>query len=97
MCHSVCDSETSTELIQKSMFYFDIIESSKARLSSVFENYNLNTCWRTHKQVLLQTVKTQMKCRKMWNLIRVYTAYFRQNISLNKEIQYFLEIITCEP
>ena len=31
--------------------------------------------WETPKWVLLQTMKTQMKCDMMWHIIRVYTIY----------------------
>ena len=62
----------------------------------VYTKAMLTLCIReTPKHVLLQTVKTQMKCSIMLHLIRVYTVckgekYFRQ---LNKKT-FFFKIIT---
>ena len=49
------------------------------------------------KQVLLQTVKTQMKCSIMLHFIRVYTVCKGKKHLQTKKIQYFLKIITWHP
>ena len=36
--------------------------------------------WKTHKQVLLQTVKIQMKCRIMRHFFRVFTVKIKKTI-----------------
>ena len=45
----------------------------------------------TPKQVLWQTVKTQMKCRIMQHFIRVFTN------QSSAEKNSFLEIVSCNP
>ena len=50
----------------------------------------LTLCIReTPNQVLLQTVKTQMKCSIMLHFIRVYTVYKGKERSLDERIQFF--------
>ena len=50
----------------------------------------LTLCIReTPKQVLLHTVKTQMKCSIMLHFIRVYTVYKGKEGSLDERIQFF--------
>ena len=49
----------------------------------------------SQKRTLVNTwSKTQMKCQIMWNFIRVYTVCSDKN---EKEVQFYLEIITCDP
>ena len=48
------------------------------------------------KWAFWQPVKTQMKCRIMRHFIRVCTVS-RTNRPSEKEIQYFMVIITCDP
>ena len=49
----------------------------------------------SQKRTLVNTwSKTQMKCHIMWNFIRVYTVCSDKN---EKEVQFYLEIITCDP
>ena len=51
----------------------------------------------TGKQVLLQTVKTQMKCRIRRHFIRVSSVCLRLKQTSGIEICNFIEISTCDP
>ena len=51
---------------------------------------SLNLCiGETPKKVLLQTVKTQMKCRLVWHFIRVYTVCKGKKDLQTKEYNIF--------
>ena len=52
----------------------------------------------TRKQVLRQTVKTQMKCRIRRHFIRVFTVCKDiNNLQGQKFIHHYLEISNCDP
>ena len=51
----------------------------------------------TPKRVLLQAMKTLMKCSIMLHFIRVYTVCKGKKISSGKIIQYFFKIISQHP
>ena len=48
--------------------------------------------WETFKQVLLQTVKTQMKCSIMLHFIRVYTVFKGKKDLLTKEYNIIFKL-----
>ena len=76
-------------------------QQSERRLYLIYFSYILfflTLCiGEAHKRVLLQTVKTRMKCHIMRHFTRVYTVCKGKKISSDKRIQYFLEIITRHP
>ena len=58
---------------------------------------NLTLCIQEFpKRVLLQTVKTQMKCSITLHFIRVYTVFKGEKDLQTKEYNFFL-FITCYP
>ena len=45
-----------------------------ANVDEIIDTFSLTLCiWETPKQVLLQLMKTQMKCSIMLHFIRIYT------------------------
>ena len=72
------------------LYCLPMSHKKEARLTNV---YGLTLCIREPpKEVLLQTVKTQMKCSIMLHFIRVYTAC-RGKIELQTRKQYWLKFI----
>ena len=59
---------------------------------SLFYNceVTLTVCIRvTSKRILLQTVKTKMKCRMMWHFSRVYTAKVNKDLQRKNTMLFF--------
>ena len=46
------------------------------------------------KCAMLQTVKTQMKCRVMWHFIRLYTVKVKKNFRQNKAVCFYYYKLT---
>ena len=65
-------------------------------LQNVCCGYSTLCIWETPKWVLLQTVKTQMKCHTMQHFIRAYTVC-KGKKDLQTKIQYFLKINSLTP
>ena len=75
----------------------------EAQISEIIKWYDLPfisaenlTLWRpeSHERLLLQTVKTQMKCRNMRHFIRVCTVFW-DNFNLQRK--NIVKIVTCDP
>ena len=47
--------------------------------------------WKTHKQVLWQTVKTQIKCHILWHFIRFYTVCFGKDNLQGRQMKEFIK------
>ena len=75
------------KLMGEKIFTFFNAQSKPLGMIRVSPLYIGKTC----KQGLLQTVKTQMKCRTMWHFIRFYTVCYGKNRYPEKK--NFLKII----
>ena len=86
---------SSSALYHRTLLFPHLLDKYLSKKETI---HSLTLCIpETNKQVILQTVKIQMKCKIMLHFIRVYTVCKGKKDLQTKEYNIFFKIITGQP